>query len=76
MVSSKDGELRSVWRKSSQAAANLYNNGSKLWTKEDLRDIEHQLENSENQETFRVRLIDDTVVSVENIMFGEESPIW
>lgn len=66
----------SEWRRSSQIAANLFENGSKLWTKNDLRDIEQQLAQSETHEYFTVRTIDDTVVSIKNPMFGERFPIW
>ncbi|KAF2014359.1 hypothetical protein BU24DRAFT_213450 [Aaosphaeria arxii CBS 175.79] len=64
------------WRKSSQLAANLYNGGGKLWTKDDLRDIEQQLAHSDKHEFFTVRLIDGTEGRVKNEMFGEKQPIW
>ncbi|PQK08284.1 hypothetical protein BB8028_0001g03620 [Beauveria bassiana] len=65
-----------VWRNSSQAAANLYKNGVKLWKKHDLTDIERQLADSKTQSVFTVRLIDGTTLDITNPMFGEESPIW
>lgn len=64
------------WLRSSQSAASLYDNGVKLWTKSDLRDIEQQLAQSETREVFTVRTIDNTVVSIKNPMFGVASPIW
>jgi hypothetical protein len=66
----------SEWRRSSQVASNLYNNGSKLWTEVDLRDIEQQLAQSETRENFTIRSIDGTVGSIKNPMFGERFPIW
>lgn len=66
----------SEWQKSSQTASNLYDNGVKLWTKNDLRDIEQQLAQSETRENFIVRTIDGTLVSIKNPMFGEQFPIW
>lgn len=66
----------SEWQRSSQTASNLYDNGVKLWTKNDLRDIEQQLAQSETRENFIVRTIDDTLVSIKNPMFGEQFPIW
>jgi hypothetical protein len=82
MVSSENQELNpleygcSKWRRSSQIASNLFNDGSKLWTKNDLRDIEQQLAQSNNRKIFTVRSIDGTVVSIKNHMFGERLPIW
>lgn len=66
----------SEWRRSSQSAANLFDNGVKLWKKSDLRDIEQQLAHSEIREVFTVRTIDNTMISIKNPMFGEASPIW
>jgi hypothetical protein len=65
-----------IWRQSSQAAFNLYIDGAKLWAKADLFDIEQQLAQSKTHETFRVRLINGTMLATRNPMFGEESPIW
>lgn len=66
----------SPWRISSQAASNLYNHGVKLWTKEDLRDIEQQLEHSATHQHFKVRSIDGGTILIKNPMFGEQAPIW
>jgi len=65
-----------VWQRSSQVASNLYNNGTKLWTEGDLRDIEQQLAQSETLENFTIRSINGTVVLIKNPMFGEQIPIW
>jgi hypothetical protein len=64
------------WRKSSQAAYNLYRGGTKLWTKAALLDIEQQLAQSKTRRIFTVRSIDGTVISIVNPMFGEQHPIW
>ncbi|KAF4332979.1 hypothetical protein FBEOM_13214 [Fusarium beomiforme] len=66
----------SVWRRSSQIAANLYNQGCKLWTKNDLQDIEQQIAQSVYRKTFTVRAIDGSIISIENLNFGEQQPIW
>lgn len=66
----------SEWRMSSQVAFNLFNNGSKLWTKADLRDIEQQLAQSETCEVFTVRSIQRNLVTIKNPMFGERTPLW
>lgn len=65
-----------TWRSSSQAAANLYRSGVKLWTKEGLVDMERQLANSGSLRFFTVRRIDGTTIHIANPMFGEEWPIW
>lgn len=65
-----------IWRASSQAAANLYNKGTKLWAKQDFADIEKQLADSKTQLTFRVRSFGGGTLSIANPMFGIESPIW
>lgn len=64
------------WRLSSQRAADLYNSGIKLWTKEDLKDIEQQLAQSYTLERFSVRRIDGTIIQISNPMFQVENPIW
>jgi hypothetical protein len=60
----------------SQAAFNLYKTGTKLWTKEDLLDMEQQLAQSKERKTFTIRLLDGTTLLTKNPMFGEETPIW
>ncbi|KAF4943685.1 hypothetical protein FSARC_14852 [Fusarium sarcochroum] len=66
----------SYWRESSQRAANLHNQGHKLWTKHDLRDIEQQITQSVNRKIFTVRAIDGNIVSMKNLNYGERHPIW
>lgn len=66
----------SEWRKSSQIASNLYEEGVKLWSKHDLQDIEQQLSQSVDLEYFTVRLIDGTEARIKNPMFAERLPIW
>lgn len=65
-----------IWRESSQAAANHYARGGRLWKKGDLIDIEKQLAESKTRNYFTVRSIDGIEVQIKNPMFGEESPIW
>lgn len=65
-----------IWRRSSQAAADFYNEGTKLWTKQDFTDIEKQLADSKTQQVFRVRLFSGGTLPIANPMFGIESPIW
>lgn len=66
----------SPWRSSSQRAADLYDSGAKLWRKEDLVDIEQQLAKSLTVEKFTVRRIDNSLVHIQNPMFGVRKPIW
>lgn len=68
--------LCSDWRMSSQRAADLYSSGTKLWTREDLKDIEHQLSQSYTMKTFSVRRIDGSTVQLLNPMFQVQNPIW
>lgn len=64
------------WRISSQKAADLYSSGTKLWTKEDLKDIEEQLRQSYTMERFSVRRIDGSILQITNPMFQTQNPIW
>ena len=66
----------SEWRKSSQLASDLYEEGVKLWTKRDLLDIERQLSRSAELEYFTVRLIDGMQAHIKNPMFAVRLPIW
>ncbi|OTA80952.1 hypothetical protein M434DRAFT_85870 [Hypoxylon sp. CO27-5] len=66
----------SLWKRSSQRAATLYNSGVKFWKKEDLEEIERQLSNSRHTEKFTVRWIDGSIVQIKNPMFRTENPIW
>ncbi|KFH48287.1 hypothetical protein ACRE_007560 [Hapsidospora chrysogenum ATCC 11550] len=65
-----------AWRESSQRAANAYENGRKLWTKTDLRDIEEQLGDSINRQVFVVRSIDGLDIPIMNPCYGETKSIW
>ncbi|KAM3504989.1 hypothetical protein MY10362_003224 [Beauveria mimosiformis] len=65
-----------VWRASSQTASTLYEKGTKLWTRQDLTDIEEQLAGCKNRRVFTVRAIDGTTLEMANPMFGIDSPIW
>lgn len=64
------------WRMSSQKAADLYRSGAKLWRKEDLKDIEEQLEKAYTLERFSVRRIDGSIIQISNPMFQVQNPIW
>ncbi|KAJ5609614.1 hypothetical protein N7528_010181 [Penicillium herquei] len=64
------------WRISSQRAADLYSTGTRLWTKEDLKDIEQQLRQSYVMERFSVRRIDGSIIQISNPMFHVQNPIW
>jgi hypothetical protein len=66
----------SDWRTLSQRAADLYNAGTKLWTREDLKDIERQLGQSYTMARFSVRRIDGSIVQISNPMFQIQKPIW
>ncbi|KAF5690072.1 hypothetical protein FDENT_4102 [Fusarium denticulatum] len=66
----------SPWRESSQVAATLYDEGRKLWTREDLRDIEKQIEQSIDQRVFSVRSMTGDVLHIRNLNFGKANPIW
>ncbi|KAH7026263.1 uncharacterized protein B0I36DRAFT_386561 [Microdochium trichocladiopsis] len=62
--------------KTSQKAFDLYQSGDKVWRKEDLADIERQLEDASAVSAFTLRRIDGTTLKVKNPMFGVENPIW
>ena len=64
------------WRISSQRVADLYDSGTKFWTKSDLVDIERQLEQSATLDRFTIQCIDGKQVQVKNPLFGAEKPIW
>jgi hypothetical protein len=64
------------WRISSQRAADLYRSGARLWTKEDLEDIEQQLRQSYAIERFSVRRVDGSIIQISNPMFQVQNPIW
>ncbi|CRG84450.1 Pc21g06830 [Talaromyces islandicus] len=66
----------SHWRISSQRAADLYNSGAKLWTREYLKDIEHQLDHSYTMKRFSVHQIDGSTIEISNPMFQVQNPIW
>ncbi|KAJ5674364.1 uncharacterized protein N7477_004298 [Penicillium maclennaniae] len=66
----------SDWRTMSQRAADLYSAGTKLWTREDLKDIERQLGQSYTMDRFSVRRIDGSIVQISNPMFQIQNPIW
>lgn len=66
----------SPWKTSSQHAADLYDQGVKLWSKEGFADIEQQLSLSLTTEKFTVRCMDGSVVHIKNPMFGVQRPIW
>lgn len=63
------------WKISSQRVADMYNSGTKLWTKEDLVDIERQLELSVNLDRFTVRCVTGEVVQIKNPLFRVQAPI-
>ncbi|KAM0664945.1 hypothetical protein ACQRIU_006098 [Beauveria bassiana] len=65
-----------VWRASSQTASTLYEKGTKLWTRQNLTDIEEQLADCKNRRVFTVRGIDGTTLEMANPMFGIDSAIW
>lgn len=64
------------WIASSQKIYTLHEAGASLWRREDLVDIEQQLECSETTEIFTLRRVDGSVISVKNPMFGVEKPLW
>jgi hypothetical protein len=64
------------WRISSQRVADLYSSGTRLWTKEDLEDIEQQLRQSYAMERFSVRRIDGSIIQISNPTFRVQNPIW
>lgn len=66
----------SDWRISSQRAADLYSSGTKLWTREDLKDIEQQLGQSYIMDRFSVRRIDGSIIQISNPLFQVHNPIW
>ena len=63
------------YRISSQHVADLYDSGTKLWTKEDLVNIERQLEQSATLDGFAVQCVSSKHVPVRNPLFGVRAPI-
>lgn len=64
------------WVTSSQKTYTLYKAGARLWRPEDLIDIEQQLEHIATAESFTLRRVDGSLVSVKNPMFRVQNPIW
>ncbi|VUC36353.1 unnamed protein product [Clonostachys rosea] len=64
------------WRLSSQCVADLYHSGTKFWTKDNLEDIERQLEQSFHLEFFTVRDLEGNQIRIENPGFQVQRPIW
>lgn len=64
------------WRISSQRVADLYNSGTRLWTKSGLHDIEQQLERSATLDKFTIHCVDGSQVQVKNPHFGAQVSIW
>lgn len=64
------------WRISSQRVADLYDSGTKLWTKDNLVDIERQLEQSATLDKFTVKTLDGKQVHVKNPGYGARKLIW
>ncbi|KAJ5475380.1 hypothetical protein N7539_008446 [Penicillium diatomitis] len=60
---------------SSQKAADLYGVGARLWRKEDLKDIEHQLSHSYTLKQFTVRRINGSTIEILNPFFQVQKPI-
>lgn len=65
-------------RLSSQRVFDLYTSRVKLWTKDDLRDIEHQLQQSfiGTVGRFTVRGVDGRTIQIKNPWPGVQKPIW
>ncbi|KAK8102394.1 hypothetical protein PG984_015540 [Apiospora sp. TS-2023a] len=64
------------WTLSTQAAADLYAQGAKLWTKESLWEIEQQVAEYQTREFFILRRLDGSTIRVKNPMCGKTDPIW
>ncbi|KAJ5702258.1 hypothetical protein N7488_009806 [Penicillium malachiteum] len=69
-------DRRARWLINSERATELYSAGRKLWTKEDLLDIEQQLTNSCSMARFSIRQLDGRIIEVVNSRFHKESPNW
>ncbi|KAJ6008504.1 hypothetical protein N7540_012480 [Penicillium herquei] len=69
-------DRRSSWMLKIQWATELYRAGTKLWTKEDIRDIEQQLTNCCLMPRFSVRQLDGRIIEVVNPIYQVENPIW
>ncbi|KAJ5719696.1 hypothetical protein N7493_007274 [Penicillium malachiteum] len=59
-----------------QKVADLYNSGARLFTKEDLEDIEDQLRQSSTMKRFLVRRLDGNITRISNPYFRDQNPIW
>ncbi|KXJ97257.1 hypothetical protein Micbo1qcDRAFT_191794 [Microdochium bolleyi] len=66
----------SDWVARSQQTFALYHAGARLWRREDLVDIEQQLEHATTAETFTLRRVDGSHIKIKNPMLGVENPIW
>lgn len=64
------------YRRRTQHVSDMYDAGARLWTKNDLVDIERQLEQSASLDRFTLKCLDGTVVQVKNPFFGVRKPIW
>lgn len=63
-------------RLSTQRNADLYNAGTKLWTKKRLTEIEEQLEKSHSLNRFSVVGLDGKAVLIKNPFPEVANPIW
>jgi hypothetical protein len=64
-------------QESIQLISDLYGKGVRLWTKQDLLDIEQQLSRCAGLEYFTLHQIDGAETRIKNPMFGvTTSPIW
>lgn len=52
----------------------IYDSGNPLWTREQLEDLQAQL--NANPERFTVRRLDNTTVEVKNVAYGEDASHW
>ncbi|KAH9894515.1 hypothetical protein F4778DRAFT_747329 [Xylariomycetidae sp. FL2044] len=64
------------WHTMSQAAADLYDSGVKLWTKDNLAKIERDLARSHEVAEFTIRCIDGSILRIKNSLQGVQKPIW
>jgi hypothetical protein len=64
-------------QESIQLVSDLYDEGVKLWTKQNLLDIEQQLLQCAKLEYFTIHQIDGTEARIKNPMFGVTTPpVW
>lgn len=68
---SYEKEAEQAWVSRSRYAAELYDSGAKLWCKEDMIDVERQLEDCHKKKHITVRHMDGSIAKLRNPMYQD-----